>query len=108
MPGTGHYKEFSEVFGRETDESARLSLKTSKDQSAKIPFNVVKQHATNTNLLLEWEEYNKSRLVFSARNYPQPKRNRSTVRCQTCYTLVVQHYWSSKTQIIKTINIFQL
>ena len=31
MPGTDHHKEFSEVCGRETDESARPSLKTGKD-----------------------------------------------------------------------------
>ena len=68
MPGTDHhYKEFLEVFGRETDESARPSLKTGKDRNAKIPFNVVKQHATNTNLLLECAECNKLRLVFSAK-----------------------------------------
>ena len=60
MPGTyHHYKEFSEVFSRDTGESARSSLKTGKDRSAKIPFNVVKQHATNTNLLLECAECNK-------------------------------------------------
>ena len=110
MPGTDHhYKELSEVFGTETDESARPSLKTGKDRSAKMPFNVVKQHATNTNLLLECAECNKPRLDWFSqqKNYLQPKRNRSTMRCQTCYALVVQHCCSSKTQIIKTINSFQ-
>ena len=43
------------------------SLKTSKDRGSKVPFNVVKQHATNTGITIECAECSKPRLVVSAK-----------------------------------------
>ena len=62
-----HYKRFSEVFGTQTTEAAMPSLKTSKDHGSKVPFNVVKQHATNTGITIECGECSKPRLVVSAK-----------------------------------------
>ena len=59
-----HYKRFGEVFGTQTTEAAMPSLKTSKDRGSKVPFNVVKQNATNTGITIEC---NKPRLVVSAK-----------------------------------------
>ena len=68
IPGTDdHYKEFSEVFGTETTEGAMPSLKTSKDCGHKIPFNPVKQHASNTGLIIDCNECSKLRLVYTAK-----------------------------------------
>ena len=62
-----HYKRFSKVFGTQTTEAAMPSLKTSKDHDSKVPFNVVKQHATNTGITIECAECSKPRLVVSAK-----------------------------------------
>ena len=43
------------------------SLKTSKDHGSKVPFNVVKQHATNTGITIECTECSKPPLVVSAK-----------------------------------------
>ena len=68
IPGTDdHYKEFNEVFGTETTEGAMPSLKTSKDCGHKIQFNPVKQHASNTGLIIDCNECSKLRLVYTAK-----------------------------------------
>ena len=43
------------------------SLKTSKDRGSKVPFNVVKQHATITGITIKCAECSKPRLVVSAK-----------------------------------------
>ena len=43
------------------------SSKTSKDCGSKVPFNVVKQHATNTGITIKCAECSKPRLVVSAK-----------------------------------------
>ena len=43
------------------------SLKTSKNRGSKVPFNVVKQHATNTGITIECAECSKPPLVVSAK-----------------------------------------
>ena len=62
-----HFKRFSKVFGTQTTEAAMPSLKTSKDHGSKVPFNVVKQHATNTGITIECTECSKPPLVVSAK-----------------------------------------
>ena len=54
IPGAdNHYKEFSKVFGTKTTEGTMPSLKTGhKDRGHKIPFNLVKQHGSNTGLAI--------------------------------------------------------
>ena len=75
IPGTDdHYKEFSEAFGNETTEEAMSSLKTSKDRRHKIPFNPVKQHASNTGLIIECNECSKPRLVYIAKRLTEPEK----------------------------------
>ena len=58
-----HYKRFSEVFRTQTMKAAMPSSKTSKDCGSKVPFNVVKQHATNTGITIECGECSKPRLL---------------------------------------------
>ena len=48
-------------------EAAMPSLKTSKDHGSKVPFHVVKQHATNTGITIKCAECSKPRLVVSAK-----------------------------------------
>ena len=62
-----HYKRFSEVLGTQTMEAAMPSLETSKDHGSKVPFNVVKQHATNTGITIKCAECSKPCLVVSAK-----------------------------------------
>ena len=62
-----HYKSFTEVFGTEMDENAIPSLKTGKGQSHGMPFNPVKQHATNTNIFVVCTECNNPHLVYAAK-----------------------------------------
>ena len=50
------------------------SLKTSKDRRHKIPFNPVKQHASNTGLIIECNECSKPRLVYIAKRLTEPEK----------------------------------
>ena len=75
IPGTDdHYKEFSEVFGTKTTERAMPSLKTSKDHGHKIPFNPVKQHPSNTGLIIDCNECSKPRLVYTTKRLTKAEK----------------------------------
>ena len=68
IPGTDdNYKEFRELFGTVTTESAMPSLKISKVHGHKIPFNPVKHHTSNTGLITDCNECSKPQLVYTAK-----------------------------------------
>ena len=66
----GHYNCFSDVFGKTTAEEHRSSKKLAKKNSPGIPFNPSKQHAINTNLIIECTKCNKSRIVYAQKKIP--------------------------------------
>ena len=48
----GHYKKFADFYGQDTTEEFKQSKSTSK-RNHTILFNLLKQHALNTNITLE-------------------------------------------------------
>lgn len=63
---TGYYKSFSEVYGHVTREDYRPSLQASKKASKQtVGFTPSQQHVRNVNLLLQCEECDMWRLLFS-------------------------------------------
>ena len=75
IPGTDdHNKEFSEVFHTETTEGAMPSFKTSKDRGHKISFNLVRQNASKTGLIIDCNECSKPRLVYTAKRLTEVEK----------------------------------
>ena len=58
----GHCKSFSDFLGKVTTEEHRPSKKLANKNSHGVPFNPSKQHAMNTNLIIEC---NKPRIVYA-------------------------------------------
>ena len=76
IPGAdNHYKEFSKVFGTKATEGTMPSLKAGhKDRGHKIPFNPVKQHGSNTGLIIDCNECSKPRLVYTAKRLTEAEK----------------------------------
>ena len=62
-----HYKSFSYVFGKVTTEEHHPSGKLTKKKKKldRIPFNPLKQHSMNTNLIIECTKCNKPHIVYA-------------------------------------------
>jgi len=68
MPGSdGHYLSFSDVLSKETSEEHRPSFKKKPSNAKKktLPFYASVQHVKNSQLMVQCEECNMWRLVFS-------------------------------------------
>ena len=66
VPGEeGHYKPFSEVFGTFTTEEYRPSLQVKKSKQKYLPFAASVQHVKNVNVMIQCEECEMWRLVYS-------------------------------------------
>ena len=68
IPGEeGHYLRFAEVLGMDTTEEHRPSLKnkTTRTKSRTLPFYASIQHVKNSQLMVQCEECNMWRLVYS-------------------------------------------
>ena len=65
VPGDGHYKAFEAVYGMMTDDRHRQSLKKVPRREKRLPFVASVQHAKNTNLILQCEECEMWRHVYS-------------------------------------------
>ena len=50
------------------------SLKTSKDRGHKIPFNPVKQHGSNTGLIIDCNDCSKPPLVYTAKRLTEAEK----------------------------------
>ena len=73
----GHYRPFSEVVGMETSEEHRPSLKKAPKAKAKsLPFYASVQHVKNTLLMLQCEECNMWRLVYSKYKFSMAQRRK--------------------------------
>ena len=64
VPGEdGHYKAFPDVFGSDASEEFRRSQVSKKAKT--LPFYASVQHVKNSQLMVQCEECNMWRLVFS-------------------------------------------
>ena len=70
----GHYLPFDEVFKQSTTEKDRPSLKKQKHKKS-LSYSPVKQHVTNVNVVIQCDECDKWRLLFSKRKL-QPDQRR--------------------------------
>lgn len=62
----GHYLHFNDVYGtQEALEIAVTQETTSKKRKTALPFNVTQQHVKNVNLVIQCEECQLWRLLFS-------------------------------------------
>ena len=61
----GHYKPFTEIFGKETSENHRPSLQKKPKKKKTLPFHGVLQHVKNANMMLECEECGMWRLLYA-------------------------------------------
>lgn len=66
QPGQdGHYQSFSDVFGKPTSEEFRPSLQTKKVKQKSLPFVASVQHVKNVQIMIQCEECEMWRLVYS-------------------------------------------
>lgn len=65
--GDGHYKPFEEVYGTTTTEKFRPSLSKQSAKSKKLPFSASVQHVRNVDLMVQCEECEMWRLLYSPR-----------------------------------------
>ena len=61
----GHYRPFDNVFGTPTLEEFRPSLQTSKSKQRTMPFSPCAQHMKNADIMVQCEEREMWRLVYS-------------------------------------------
>ena len=61
----GHYKPFETVYGTATSEEHRPSLQIPPARSKTLPFTASVQHARNTNMMIQCEECELWRLIYS-------------------------------------------
>ena len=65
----GHYSPFEDAFNSSTTEKDRPSLQSQKKKKF-LSYSPVKQHTVNVGLVLQCDECNKWRLLFSKRSLP--------------------------------------
>lgn len=66
VPGEdGHYHNFSTVYGTSTSEEHRPSLQRHKSRQKSLPFSVSVQHVKNAHTMIQCEECEMWRLVYS-------------------------------------------
>ena len=70
----GHYLLFSEFFNTSTTEKDRPSLKASKHKKS-LSYSPTKQHATNVNVVIQCDECDRWRLLFSRRKLQPQQRS---------------------------------
>ena len=82
----GHFYPFDEVFGTSTSEKDLPSGIISK-QKKTIPFNATQQHVRNVNLVIQCEECEMWRLLFSkSKLNPQSIKNLESILEEISYT----------------------
>ena len=69
-----HYLAFSEVFGKDTSDNHRPSLTAKKSRKNTLPFQASVQHVKNAMLMLQCEECEMWRLIFSKFKLDQRKK----------------------------------
>lgn len=86
--GDGHYKMFSEQYGLTTSEEYRPSMQVTKKSAKQLfGFSPSQQHVRNINLLLQCEECDMWRLLFSKyKLYYQEKQQLEQLLDDVAYT----------------------
>ena len=86
----GHYLPFNDLLGKETSESHRPSIRKNTKREKSLPFHGVLQHVKNVNLMLECEEcqmwrllYSKSKLIPSEKEQLQSEVSNWSFTCGT-------------------------
>ena len=74
MQDDGHYLPFDKAFTSDTTEKDRPSLKR-KSVAKPLPFSPSVQHAKNTDTMVQCEECDSWRLVFSKKKLPNTARS---------------------------------
>ena len=86
----GHYKPFEEVYGTMTTEQFRPSLSKRSAKSKKLPFSASFQHVRNVDLMVQCEECEMWRLLYSPRKLsPGLRKQLSTLLEDYTY----KHMW---------------
>ena len=66
----GHFECFEQVFGTETDERSCPSVEEAKQKVKKrIPFNTTQQRVKNVNMVVQCEECEMWRIVYSKKRF---------------------------------------
>ena len=66
VPGhDGHYRPFEQVYNTETTEEHRPSLQSQKGRQKALPFSASVQHVKNADIMIQCEECEMWRLVYS-------------------------------------------
>ena len=88
MSGTdGHYKQFQDVYGTVTSEDCRPSLQKRPTRVKTLPFVASIQHARNTNIMMQCEECEMWRIVYSKYKLTsQEKKQLNTILEDYTYT----------------------
>ena len=81
----GHYKEFKNVYGTATTEKHRPSLQKRPVRTKTLPFVASVQHARNTSLVVQCEECEMWRLLYSPFKLSSPQRQQLST-CLEEYT----------------------
>ena len=69
-----HYKSFSEVFGTDTSEQYRPSMKAKPRKEKTLPFYPSVQHVRNAEMMLLCEECEMWRLIYAKRKLKGTER----------------------------------
>jgi hypothetical protein len=83
----GHYKPFQDVYGTATSEESRPSLQKRPSRAKTLPFVASIQHARNTNIMMQCEECEMWRIVYSKYKLTaQEKKQLNTILGDYTYT----------------------
>jgi ribosomal protein L44E len=75
MPGEeGRYKQFTELYGTETNESHRPSLQKKSNKRKTLPFACSLRHVKNVDMMLECEHCGLWRLLYSQKKLSRKER----------------------------------
>ena len=70
----GHYKQFSDVYGKATTEAHRPSIAKRTGRNKSLPFVASVQHVRNVTLMIQCEECGMWRLLYSLRKLSSTAR----------------------------------
>ena len=75
IPGKdGHYCSFTEIYGKSTSEEHRPSLQKPKGRQKSLPFVASVQHVKNASIMIQCEECEMWRLVYSKYKLTEAQR----------------------------------
>ena len=69
LTNENHYKSFSDSYGTETTKTFMPSHNITASKGHGIPFNVLVQHAKNTDLKIMCTKCSKSQIIYAKKKY---------------------------------------